>query len=200
MLRRNDMKLLVVVGSVCLMAACSSSKPSTLPSTTTSTTATVAPISFPVLPPYHGRTPAVRVVVSKGCPAKIPGVVDVRNPRSVNGRTLLPAHVPTAGLMCAYGPDGASLGSRLLSQTEASAFATVINRVRFAADGGPLSCPMDSGRIYVLAFAYRDAPDADLWWHASGCQSLDNGTKLTIEGGNPSFYLGFDEAAQRLHA
>jgi hypothetical protein len=104
--------------------------------------------------------------------------------------------------MCAFGPDGMSLGSRLLSQEEAVAFASAINRVELQDNHPrlPHTCPLDNGRMYVLAFAYRRIPAADLWWHASGCQWLDNGTRLAAEGGNPSFYTGFMGAAALLHA
>jgi len=198
------MRLLVgpAVAFALVLAACSSSQHGAEPRTTT-TVRSVPPNSVPALPsppPYRGRTPAVRVLVSKGCPSEIRDAVDVNNPSGADWHTLLPDKKPTAGLMCAFGPEGTPLGSRLLSPAEASTFATAINRVQIKEASGLTTCPPDSGRIYVLAFAYADVPDADLWWHATGCQFLDNGTKQTIEGGNPSFYNGFDGAAQQLHA
>lgn len=43
----------------------------------------------------------------------------------------------------------------------------------------------------IIVFSYRSHPDADLWYHASGCETLDNGYISAFEGGNPGFYEKF---------
>jgi hypothetical protein len=49
-----------------------------------------------------------------------------------------------------------------------------------------------------MVFAYVGPSDIDLWYHASGCQDLDNGYISSEEGGNPTFYNGFQPLVARL--
>ena len=55
-----------------------------------------------------------------------------------------------------------------------------------------------ASEITILAFSYAGRADADVWWHASGCQSLDNGYVATTETVNPSFYNNLGKAIQHL--
>ena len=155
----------------------------------------------PLERPGTPRLPAIRVAVGTGCPPSLARAQDVDNPAGERGPLLLPALSPTAALICSY--DGglanrALSKRRLLDGAQAKALASVIRGMVLMPDLGAHGCPMDVDATKVLAFSYRDHPDADLWWHASGCQSLDNGYLYTTEGGNPSFYNGLAGALQHL--
>jgi hypothetical protein len=41
--------------------------------------------------------------------------------------------------------------------------------------GDHFNCPPESGGVTIVAFAYPNGPDADIWWNNSGCQNADNG-------------------------
>ena len=59
-------------------------------------------------------------------------------------------------------------------------------------------CPADFGTIAVIGVSYPGRSDVGLWYAASGCQSLDNGRIGSFQGGNPSFYNGFENAIDKL--
>jgi hypothetical protein len=149
-------------------------------------------------PPGKPRTPASRVAVASGCPRTIKGSRDVDNPVGERGPLLLPSLAPTAALVCAYGTGGPLTGQRLLGIAQAQSLATVINRLDLKPDIGIHSCPEDADSIDILALSFRDRADVDLRWHASGCQSLDNGYIGAGETANPSFYNGFIGFMQHL--
>ncbi|MEO7016682.1 MAG: hypothetical protein ABI130_09635 [Leifsonia sp.] len=52
---------------------------------------------------------------------------------------------------------------------------------------GTVNCPMDTGAITLIAFAYPDTPDIDLWWKSDGCQIIDNGRLAAWRLANSSF-------------
>ncbi len=150
---------------------------------------------------FAAGKPAVSILEATGCPRTITGYQDVSNSKNARGSTLLPSRTPTGVFSCVYGSakDGGKLeGSRILTVAQASALATVINRVHLGEDMGVHSCPPSIGLVTIFAFAYRGDPDVDLWWQRDGCQSLDNGFKIGVEAANPSFYSGFMGEIQRL--
>jgi hypothetical protein len=101
-------------------------------------------------------------------------------------------------LVCAYvGFPRLYGGQRRLDAADATSLASVINRIDVRPDIGVHSCPPDNGRIEILVFSFPGAADVDLWWYASGCESVDNGYAAAFEGGNPSFYNGFMGAMQQ---
>ncbi|MCL2783489.1 MAG: hypothetical protein FWD80_05900, partial [Propionibacteriaceae bacterium] len=46
-------------------------------------------------------------------------------------------------------------------------------------DGTMTSCPMDDGAFTVVAFAFGDRLDFDLWVKTNGCATVANGFILT---------------------
>jgi len=54
------------------------------------------------------------------------------------------------------------------------------------------------GTWSVLAFAYPERQDVDLWYADSGCPILDNGQIAAWELGNPPFYQGFAALVDQL--
>jgi hypothetical protein len=150
---------------------------------------------FPPVAPATPRPPAVRVTVASGCPATITGYRDVNNPVGARGPLLLPSGTPTGAVICTYAAalvgDGALTQSRALDAADATSLADALNRVAIVPDIGAHGCTNDTGSVSILAFSYAGRPDADVWWHASGCQSLDNGYVVTAAIANPSFYNDF---------
>jgi hypothetical protein len=131
-----------------------------------------------------GEGTRLRLTVSAGCPATVAGDVDVTNAGSDLTSALLPSGVPTAALLCAYGPNvgPATAGSapqidhwRLAAAGAATLAAAVRGIPLSHLDDAMTSCPMDDGAVTVLAFSYAGRADVDLWWSTTGCQSLENG-------------------------
>jgi hypothetical protein len=152
-------------------------------------------------PHYAVGTPAVRVLAKSGCPKAIAGDHDVKNEGDAHGSTLLPSLRPTGGIVCGYKwtyPPARLQESRRLDVARARTLAAVINRIHLGQASGMTNCPMDTGLVRIFVFTYRAAPDVDLWWKADGCQTLDNGFRIGIEGGNPSFYDDFYDEVQNL--
>jgi hypothetical protein len=50
----------------------------------------------------------------------------------------------------------------------------------------------------IIGLSYASRPDVGLAYHATGCQTLDNGRLGSFEGGNPSFYDTFASVVDRL--
>lgn len=128
----------------------------------------------------------VRVTVSGGCPLTDRGVTGVANPGHVLTRRLLPPGQPTAGLRCRY--DGLNghpwhlVAARRLTATAARRAARSMARIPLShTDGGVMSCPMDDGSFEVLALAYPNRPDVDLWIKLNGCGGISNGY-ITVRG------------------
>jgi hypothetical protein len=145
----------------------------------------------------------VRVLVGVGCPRTTARDNDVSNNSSHLDKQLLPSANPTGALICYYGSEfeGTKLvGRQKLDTVQASALATIVNRIDVKTVRGVTSCPAGtSPSNIVFAFSYSAQSDVDLWMHATGCESLDNGHEGGTEGGNPSFYRDFLGAMQRLH-
>jgi hypothetical protein len=145
----------------------------------------------------------VRVLVGVGCPRTTARDEDVSNPSTVARQQLLPSANPMAALICYYGSEfegSVLVGRQKLDGVQSSALAKVINRIDLRSIRGVTSCPVGNRLSNVVfAFSYSAHSDVDLWMHASGCETLDNGYVSGREGGNPSFYRDFMGAMQRLH-
>jgi hypothetical protein len=149
--------------------------------------------------------PKVHVTIVGGCPTSIAGYVDVSNNGGDLTSTMLPAATPTAGLICRYNPAYNSTHpsilahASVLSVTAARTLARSANAISTGSAGsGSGSCPADNGLTDVVVFGYAGQADVDLWYHASGCQGVTNGYISGGEGGNPSFYSGFQPLAASL--
>ncbi len=160
------------------------------------------PAADAAAPVWHvSRTPKLRVDVATGCPGSIAAFQDVVN--TFAGPPLVPAH-PKAGLICRYGPSTASPGpaqlerQARLDQTQADLLAAVVRQLSLAPPTGVSHCPADFGLVAVIGLSFPGRTDVGLWYHASGCQTLDNGRIGSFEGGNSSFYNGFLSVVDRL--
>jgi hypothetical protein len=125
---------------------------------------------------------------------KIGPTDDVSN--SYAGSALVPPN-PIAGLICRYAPPSSSGQSieaprslyaqvRLI-RAQAVQLAGVIDAMSTAAPPGGAHCPADRPSASIIAFAYANAPDVDLWFKDSGCQTLDNGRVKASAIANPAF-------------
>jgi hypothetical protein len=132
---------------------------------------------------------------------------DVRNTAKGLGSELVPPN-PVAALICRYhgdlGPSGPSPSSRslyrqvVLGTGISRELATSIATMSLARPTGTTSCPADLGSASVLAFAYPERQDVDLWYAGSDCPILDNGQIAAWELGNPPFYQGFAALVDQL--
>jgi len=150
------------------------------------------------------RPPPGSLSVAAACPASIGGYADVVN--TFVGPPLVPAD-PGAGLICQYGKDlGSGLPSSAdlvlstsLDRAQAQQLAAVVREIDLAPPSGALRCPAEFfGAVTVIALSYPGRTDVGLWYSTSGCQTLDNGQIGAFEGGNPSFYQGFETTIDRL--
>jgi len=131
--------------------------------------------------------PRLHVTVTGGCPGSFGDAVDVSNTSTGLDDALLPLGHPTAALICQF-PDtnppplGRPASSRLLTGAAAIALANQARGLRTGSQAaGEFSCPMDDNRVSVIAFAFASG-DVDLWWHESGCGSVDNGHIVAFQG------------------
>jgi hypothetical protein len=85
-----------------------------------------------------------------------------------------------------------------LDQAQAGMLAAVVRKLDLQPPTGRVSCPIDFNVVTVIGLAYPGRPDVGLWYHASGCQTLDNGRIGSAETANPSFYQGFLSTINRL--
>ncbi|MGH9104298.1 MAG: hypothetical protein ACRDZX_00385 [Acidimicrobiales bacterium] len=119
------------------------------------------------------------------------------------GPPLVPAG-PTAGIICRYRPlalptrPGTLARQTLLDEVQARHLAGRVRRLDLRAPVVVFHCPADFGAVALIGLSYPGREDVGLWYHASGCQSVDNGAIGSSEGGNPSFYMGFETAVDRL--
>lgn len=143
---------------------------------------------------HVSNSPKLKVQVATGCPAKVGGFRDVVN--TFSGPPLVPA-APAAGLVCRYVPvlatknPGKLVRSTPLSQAQATKLATLVRKLSLKPPVGAISCPADTEAVALIAFSYSSGAHVALWYHASGCETLDNGAIGSFEMGNPAFYNGF---------
>lgn len=151
------------------------------------------------------RQPALRIDVRQSCPKSVAQYHDVTNANADARTTLVPPN-PTAGLICRYGtiPTLSSsipytlVVAKRLGQQDASALAEAIDRVSTKRPTGLSSCPAQFATATIIAFAYANGSNADIWYEDSGCQMLDNGFLASSELGDPAFYNGFMSLIERL--
>jgi hypothetical protein len=145
------------------------------------------------------RQPKLGIDVAAGCPGSITGYADVVS--TYAGSELVPAS-PNGGVICQYAPLSGSrsrqhgqLAEQLrLSRRRADQVADAVRGLSLRAPGGTYHCPADLGSVVIIGLSYATGPDVGLWYADSGCKTLDNGRLGVFEGGNPSFYNGFERA------
>lgn len=148
----------------------------------------------------------VTVSVSDGCPATLDSATDVATSPASQADKLLPAGVsPRDGLICEYaiassGRHVPRLTRRIpLTRPAATKLAAAISTISLKPASGTFSCPAQYfGTDTVIAFDYPSDKTVDLWYETSGCRTLDNGDVLAFQGGNPSFYNGFETSFDSL--
>jgi hypothetical protein len=156
--------------------------------------AAVSPLSVSTEPPPSPHGVGIRVTIAGGCPRSVAGYSDVSNPAA--SKEMVPA-APKKGLICLYGSSFAGsklIGDKSLNRAMAAELARVIDKIQpTPGSQGPsgAGCPADVGSAAILVFGYAGQPDQDLWYHDSGCESLDNHQLTVTETANPSFYNGF---------
>lgn len=156
-------------------------------------------------PVWHvSRSPKLRVDMAKACPASVTKYQDVVN--TYPGPPLVPAG-PRAALVCRYGPTTVPGHARLFRQSrldraQAGRLATAVRRLNLTPPTGVMSCPFDSGLVVVIGFSYPGRPAVGLWYHASGCQTLDNGRIGAFMGGagDPGLWNAFVTTLDRFSA
>lgn len=149
------------------------------------------------------RSP-IRLLASHPCPVSLGASDGVSNP-GVGEQLALPN--PTTGLICRYAPPspfgahdlapGSIYAQVWLTPSQAVRLAAVIDTISTAVPTGATSCPAGFDSTSLIVFEYTGAPDIDLWFEDSGCQTLDNGKVKAFEPGNPNFYGPFDALIQQ---
>jgi hypothetical protein len=160
------------------------------------------------VPAARAAGPNIRVVVEDGCPRTLGRARDVENrPEGLATRLVPEGAEPVAGLVCEYTgsptaktPLATKLARRVpLDAHQAARLAVATGHVSVAPAHGTTSCPNPQlGSEAIIAFAYDTGRIVDLWYETSGCQTLDNGYVLAFQGGNPSFYSGFQPVFDEL--
>jgi hypothetical protein len=119
--------------------------------------------------------------VQSGCPGDDRGAISV--PPSGRDDTLLPSGRPAEALICRYSGDGALTSHTRLLAAGAAQLAATAAQVGFGhVDDQVIHCPMDDGTHLAIAFRYPDGELGALWYRASGCPAIDNGTVFVGAG------------------
>lgn len=161
-----------------LATACTTTSTPSSSSSTTSTVTKSGPWKNPL------RHPTIHLSADKPCPTSLGGARDIVNTGPGLTSHLLPG-TPTKALVCLYSTRFER--QWLLDAKQTRQLVSVIDHVRTAPPKGTFHCPADIPGNGVLVFRVPGRADIDLWWHNSGCQTLDNGIIGAFEGGNPSF-------------
>ncbi len=151
------------------------------------------------------RPGLIRVGIGTGCPSDLDGAEDVANPATYP--RLIPDGVwPESGLICGYEPTPPSLPAApipgpfdssartqvSLYAASARAIAEAISALTVGSGAGAADCPDDrSGQAAIIVLHYAGEPDLDLWYHDSGCMSLDDGMQSAPAVAGAYFYSGF---------
>jgi hypothetical protein len=124
------------------------------------------------VPPDGAR---LAVTVESGCPVTDHQAVSVA-PSHLE-TALLPAGRPAEALVCRYAGDGTLTSHTRLLAAAAAELAALAGNVSFGhVDNQVIHCPIDTGAHIVIAFRYPDGEIGTLWYRASGCPAVDNGT------------------------
>jgi hypothetical protein len=146
---------------------------------------------------HVSRSPKLHVDVAASCPRSVSAYQDVAN--TFAGPPLVPAN-PYRGLICRYygAPHTGSLGRQTrLDAAQAAGLANVVRKLDLKPPVLAM-CPMDNGAFALIGLSYHGRADVGLWYATSGCQTLDNGRIGAAEVANPSFYVGFEGAINKL--
>jgi hypothetical protein len=130
------------------------------------------------------------VNAARNCPVSAGKARDVKNTAASSSRLLSSSVPATKGLVCVYGGslNPAQVRQIILNSAKASRLAAVLRQVSMQGPpNGPVNCPADTGGFTVIAFTFTEAPDEDVRWDDSGCQTLDNGRVGTTQIANDSF-------------
>jgi len=144
---------------------------------------------------YAARSPSATFPTTTCLPA-LGKIADVVSHSSSSDGLIAAGPRPRAAVICNYrGSYGrAPSGRRVLAKemalrpAVASAIASAAAQVSASTPPtGAVNCPADFGTVTVITFSYRSRPPLTLWWHTSGCQSIDNGELEASQLANPSF-------------
>jgi hypothetical protein len=135
------------------------------------------------------------VFTATACPAALGRLQDVTAPSDQGGRLLNPHSSPSKAVICQYGSNlkqGAgprhTLARQLdLTAAQAKKLASAAANITVGSTANSGGCPADTGSVTVIAFRYRNARPVDLWWHSTGCQTIDNGATEAQQVANKSF-------------
>jgi hypothetical protein len=156
------------------------------------------------LPSVSGASSPIRLLASHPCPVTLGAADGVSNP-GIGDELVWPN--PSSGLICRYAPpspfntdfdlDPGSLYAQVwLTRSQAARLAAVIESISTAVPTGSFHCPAAFDSASLIVLAYTSAPDIDLWFQDTGCQTLDNGKIRAFEVGNPNFFGPFDSLIQ----
>lgn len=165
-----------------------------------------APTSPVVADQFVAPSPAAAFSAT-GCPPALGKLQDVAPPHRHLSQLLDPTERPARALVCEYGsvfnqgpgPDHTLAKQIDLDAAPAGRLGSAVARIDVGAARGPVSCPNDTGKVTVLVFTYNDSPPVNLWWHTTGCQSINNGDVEANQIANDSFgaFLTVFEAVTR---
>jgi hypothetical protein len=129
--------------------------------------------SMPARVPAGGHR--LSFTVESGCPSSDGGAVSV--PPSDLRNALLPSGRPAEALVCRYSGAGTLTSHTRLLAPAAGRLADLAGEVTFGhVDRQVINCPMDGGSHLAIGFGYPDGQIGALWYRASGCPAVDNGT------------------------
>lgn len=145
--------------------------------------------------PFAAGTPAAAFDDAE-CPTAIGEARDVEPSVAPDGRLVAAHPLPDRALICEYSDlfgrrvrrDRTLVQQIRVDERDAARLATAAARIDVGIPPGTVSCPNDTESAVVIVLGYPHRPSVALWWHSSGCQSVDNGTVEGVEGANESFF------------
>jgi hypothetical protein len=129
----------------------------------------------------------MHLAAASGCLASDRGFVGVTNPSPPLEQSLLPSGQPSSGLVCEYnglngppfssGPPFALKSKAFLDTASAEALSAKVRQLPLGhLDGEVMNCPMDDEEVTVVALAYPDGRNINLWMATTGCATVSNGS------------------------
>jgi hypothetical protein len=194
--RRRGTAIAVTAGGIAAAAAALLVILVSLNGSPRTTVSVETPTTQPLTHNPTGRL--LRTTVAENCPTSIAGYDGVKNRAGVLNNRLLPRGNPIAGVICLYNGlntmAGLGLARRIvLSVPDANELAHSINSllITHREISELQGCPQDTDNNQIIVLGYPGRTDVDLWYHASGCQTLSNGFVSTAEVDDPPFYQMF---------
>lgn len=143
---------------------------------------------------FTAPTPAASFAATT-CPVALGSTRDVVAPPQHGDRLVDVRPAPSTALICEYGSafdQGPGPRHTLARQVRLAApaarrLAAAASGVRVGTSTNTAGCPSDTGSVTVIAFGFRRAPAVDLWWHTTGCQTIDDGATEAEQVANDSF-------------